>query len=214
MQQVGASSEQYIQAVLRSIHAPAADEQRIAAELRSHFQSAQEAGESLHSIETRLGSPVEVAEAYMAQIPLIYAGFLLRLAAFVIDMCIIVAIGSLLSFFVIFCTNLVPDHPIGIEILLGAVLIGLAVSGSLVILGLVLLYFPVLEGRFGKTPGKHLFGLWVLKENGLPVGYKEAFIRRLTFYFEMLPVDSLFIPFTGKKQRGFDIVARTVVVRS
>jgi uncharacterized RDD family membrane protein YckC len=28
---------------------------------------------------------------------------------------------------------------------------------------------PSMEGRFGQTPGKHLLGLRVVKENGMPV---------------------------------------------
>jgi len=214
MNAINNSPERYIQAVLRSLHAPAADQERIAAELASHFQAAQEAGEPLESVLSRLGSPQEVAEAYMAQIQLDYAGFWLRLAAFAVDMFLIITLSGLLGGLAIVCANLVPEHPSGAEILYGALLIALAVSGSLAIIGLILLYFPVLEGRFGQTPGKRLFGLCVLKENGLPAGYRETFIRRLTFYFEMLPVDALFIPFTARKQRGFDIVARTVVVRN
>lgn len=213
MQSIGSSSDRYIQAVRRNIHAPASEEERITAELRSHFEAAQEVGESIESITAHLGSPEEVAEAYMVQIPLVNAGFWLRLAAFSVDMFLIISIGWLISMVVIACANRVPAHPSGIELITGAVLIGVAVGLSLVILGLILLYFPVLEGRFGQTLGKRIFGLHVLKESGLPVGYKEAFIRRLTFYFDMLPVDALFIPFTARKQRGFDIVARTIVVR-
>jgi uncharacterized RDD family membrane protein YckC len=55
--------------------------------------------------------------------------------------------------------------------------------------------------------------LWVLKENCLPIGYTEAFLRRLSYYFEIMAVDALFIPFTPKRQRAFDIVARMVVIR-
>ena len=53
----------------------------------------------------------------------------------------------------------------------------------------------------------------MLGEDQLPVGYKESVLRRLSFYFNILPVDALFIFFTAKKQRAFDIVARTIVVR-
>ncbi len=34
-----------------------------------------------------------------------------------------------------------------------------------------------------------------------------------SYYFEVLPVDALFIPFTDRHQHAFDIVARTIVVR-
>jgi uncharacterized RDD family membrane protein YckC len=35
----------------------------------------------------------------------------------------------------------------------------------------------------------------------------------LSFYFDILPFDALFILFTEKRQRGFDIIARTVVIK-
>jgi len=111
-------------------------------------------------------------------------------------------------------SNLVPRHPAGGGYLGGAILILLVAGFALAALGIILGYFPLLEGRFGYTLGKHLFGLHVLTEEGLPVGYKEAFLRRLSYYFEMLPVDALFIPFTQKKQRAFDIVARTIVIKT
>ena len=76
-----------------------------------------------------------------------------------------------------------------------------------------MLYFPILEGRFGQTLGKRLLGIRVLHESGLPIGFKEAILRRLPFYFDFWPIDGLFVLFTAKKQRAFDIVARTVVVR-
>jgi uncharacterized RDD family membrane protein YckC len=75
------------------------------------------------------------------------------------------------------------------------------------------LFFPIAEGRFGQTLGKRLLGLRVLKESGLAIGYKEAFLRRIPFYFRFAVLDALFVPFTAKKQRAFDLVARTVVVK-
>ena len=95
----------------------------------------------------------------------------------------------------------------------GAAAIGVALGVAMWALGVGLLYFPLLEGRYGQTAGKRLLELRVLKESGLPIGYKEAFLRWLPYYFEMLPVDALFILFTARRQRAFDIVARTVVVR-
>jgi hypothetical protein len=102
---------------------------------------------------------------------------------------------------------------VGLDWAVGALLVALAVSAGLATIGTILLYFPIQEGRFGQTLGKRLLRLWVLKEDGLPIGYKEAFLRRLSYYFDILPVDALFIPFTAKRQRAFDVVAHTVVVR-
>ncbi len=49
---------------------------------------------------------------------------------------------------------------------------------------------------------------------GMAIGYKEGFIRRIPFYFRFLLIDALFVFFTSKHQRAFDMVAHTVVVRS
>jgi len=207
------ASENYIQQVLYNLQVSAAEKEQISAELRSHFQEAQEAGQAVETVIQRLGSPAEVAANYMAQIPLEYAGFWLRLAAFWIDFAILfaAAIGAF-ALFVIF-SNLASFGAEGWWRLAAPVWITLAIFSILGMIGVIILYFPILEGRFGRTVGKRLLGLRVLKENGLPVGYKEAFLRRLSFYFEIWPIDALFIPFSQKKQRAFDMVARTVVVR-
>lgn len=203
----------YVQQVLNNLHAPGAEKERIAEELHLHFQAAQEAGQPVETTIQRMGSPAEVAAGYMAQIPLQYAGFWLRLAAFWIDFAIIF-MAALVAFglFMIF-SNLVSFETEVLSRLAAPVWITMALSSILAMIGVIILYFPILEGRYGRTAGKLLLGLRVLKENGLPAGYKEAFIRRLSFYFEIWPIDALFIPFTEKKQRAFDMVARTEVVR-
>jgi uncharacterized RDD family membrane protein YckC len=133
--------------------------------------------------------------------------------AFVVDMLIVFIIAGVLAINAIAFSNLVPQNPTGLGYIVGALVILIVFGSALGAVGVILAYFPVLEGRFGRTPGKALLKLRVLGENGLPIGYKEAFLRRLSFYFEMLPVDALFIFFTKKRQRGFDIIARTIVIR-
>lgn len=206
--------DNYIHKVMGYIHAPERERQRIEADLRTHLEEAQRSGEPLDQILSRVGDPQELAEGFMAQMDLHYAGFWIRLAAFVLDFILIVAVIALFAIPAIVIANLVPErNPVGFEIVWGAFLIALLIALGLAIVSMILLYFPILEGRFGRTVGKALLKLRVLKENGLPVGYKEAFLRRLSFYFEIFAVDALFIPFTPKKQRAFDIVAKTIVVR-
>ena len=206
-------AEEYINAVMRNIHAPAGERQRIESDLRAHLGEAIQAGQAPREAIAHLGSPLEVAAEFMSQVRLVYAGFWLRLAAFFIDMSLIILVAGVLAVLAIWLSNRVPQSPQGLDYLGGAVLIALVVGCALAAVGVILLYFPILEGRFGRTPGKRLFGLYVLKESGLPIGYKEAFLRRISYYFEVLPVDALFIFFTARRQRAFDIVARTVVVR-
>jgi uncharacterized RDD family membrane protein YckC len=203
----------YIEDVLGDIQAPEGEKGRIEADLRGHFQAAEEAGEALDETVARLGSPSEVAAAYMAQMTLEYVGFWPRLVAFLIDMAVIMLVGGSLAFLGVWLANRIPQHPEGLSYLVGAVLITLVAGCALAVVGIIVLYFPILEGRFGQTLGKKLLRLRVLKEDGSPVGYKETFLRRISYYFEILPVDALFIPFNAKKQRAFDIIARTVVVK-
>ena len=181
-------------------------------DLQSHFEAAQEAGESFDTTTSRMGSPLVIAEEYMAKIKLTYAGFWRRLLAFAIDMALVIVWMGMLAMLAMVFSNLVPRSPVGWDYLIGATLIALVIGCVGAMLGSLFLYFPVLEARFGQTLGKRVLGLRVLKENGLPIGFKEAFLRRLSFYFELLPVDALFIPFTEKKQRVFDIIAQTIVI--
>ena len=74
-------------------------------------------------------------------------------------------------------------------------------------------YFPLLEAHYGRTLGKHLMRIRVVRESGSPIGLGQAFVRRLSFYFDMLWVDALFVFFTDKNQRALDIVAKTVVAQ-
>ncbi len=204
----------YITDILHNIQASPEERERIESDLRAHLQEAVAAGEPVESILARMGDPAEVAQEFMAQVKLNYAGFWPRLAAFAIDMLILVPIIVILSLIAALVANTVPQHPAGIGYVFGAVVILATISIIFVIIGIVVLYFPLLEGRFGQTIGKRLLKLRVLKENGLPAGYRESFLRRISFYFNgMLAIDSLFIPFTAKHQRAFDIVAQTIVVK-
>ena len=84
---------------------------------------------------------------------------------------------------------------------------------GLAALGVYAFYFPLFEARFGRTPGKRLMKIRVIHESGTPISLGQAFVRRLSMYFEFLVIDALFIPFTQKKQRALDIVAHTIVAR-
>jgi len=199
--------------VLRNIHAPASVQKSIEADLRAHLEEAAYNGEPLTAVIDRMGRPEEVAAEFMAQMSLPYASFWRRLAAFAIDMGLIMLVGAGLGFLFVALSNQVPRHPQGYEYLLGGLLIVLCVACALAVIGLFTFYFPILEGRFGQTLGKKALGLRVLREDGLPIHYKEAFLRRISYYFEVLAIDALFIPFTARRQRAFDIVAKTVVIR-
>lgn len=205
--------EEYVNAVLRSVSARPAERRRIEVDLRVHLNQALENGESLRDVLDRMGDPEEVASAFMAQVDLHYAGFWSRLGAFIIDVGLLAILAFIFGGIALAANTLVPPHPESVpDYLFGALVILVIISSLLVAVSSFLLYFPLLEGRFGQTLGKRMLGLRVLKENGLPIGFREAFLRRLSYYFEFLPIDALFIFFNPKCQRGFDIIARTIVI--
>ncbi|MGE5223008.1 MAG: RDD family protein [Omnitrophica WOR_2 bacterium] len=203
----------YINEVLHNIHASPTERERIQADLRTHLSEAIQSGKPIHQVLDRMGDPKDVAAAFMAQVPIQYAPNGRRMAAFTIDMLFLIILAGLAAIAGAGLGNLTPRHPVtGLDYFIGALCIGAAIAFTLTAVGVIILYFPLQEGRFERTIGKRLLGLRVMKENGLPVGYKESFLRRLPFYFEFWLVDGLFIFFTPKHQRGFDIVARTIVV--
>lgn len=203
--------EIYIQKVLRNIPASGKDRQRLEDDLRAHLREALKKND-LPTVLAKMGKPQEVAEEFMRGVKLRYAGFWKRLFAFAIDMAFCVLVSLLPLVIGVVLSNAVPQHPEGLDYVIGAILIFLVLALALTIVGTFLLYFPILEGRYGRTLGKRLLGLRVVRENGTSIGFKEAFLRRLSFYFEFIAIDALFIPFTAKKQRAFDLIAQTMVI--
>ena len=88
-------ADQYIHKVMRLIHAPAAEKQRIQADLQAHLQEGLAEGEDMTALVERMGDPREVAAEFMAQVPRTYAGFWRRTAAFLIDVVLILVIAAL-----------------------------------------------------------------------------------------------------------------------
>ncbi len=205
--------DRYVQEVLHYIHAAPRWRARIEADLRAHLDEAIARGETVEAAIRRLGTPQQVAEELMANVPLPYAGFWIRLVAFLLDLALMLALSSTALAAAALLANFVPREPQGADYVYGSIFVLSALALALAVPGIFILYFPILEGRFGQTLGKRLLHLRVLKQNGLPIGFKEAFLRRLPFYFEFAPIDALFIPFTQRRQRAFDVVARTIVIR-
>ena len=118
-----------------------------------------------------------------------YAGFFVRLMAFIIDI------------FILF---------------IPAFLLGLVFPyvGGL-ILGII--YKPIFEAsKLMATPGKAMLGLRVVKEaDGTRLGYKEAFIRYFAAYLSslILLIGYIMQLFTEKRQTLHDMIAEVVVVK-
>jgi LPXTG-motif cell wall-anchored protein len=200
--------DRYIQSLLRNVFATQEEKETLEADMRAHFAEAQAQGEPPGQIIDEMGTPEDVAAAFNAGRDIQYAGFWQRFMAFVGDCGLLMALAlPPLSIFFLLQARLpsTGEPPVGWLIVLGLVALGF--------LGVFVFYFPMLEAHFGKTFGKHLLRLRVVRESGAPISLGQAFVRRLSLYFEMLVPDALFIPFTDKRQRALDIIAKTVVVR-
>jgi uncharacterized RDD family membrane protein YckC len=197
-------------------------------ELRSSFfegseAKAMERGSSVVAEEDVLkalneeGKPEDIASAYMTSYAgnLKRAGFWWRSAAYIVDLIIVgITIGILSSPFLLFTFVFESYDSRG---WIAAMLILMNLAIGLIILGTLLSYFIILEGRFGKTPGKYLMGLKVLKIDGTRIDYKDALLRNIPKFFgNFVIIDALImvIFFNKEKQRAFDKVADTIVVHT
>ena len=82
---------------------------------------------------------------------------------------------------------------------------------------LAFLAYSVLEGRWGRTPGKWITGIQVVGTDLQPCGFGRALVRNLLKlvdgFFNFL-VGILLVALTNNWQRLGDMAARTVVIRS
>ena len=204
--------ERFLQDVTHRIAPGMPGVSRLEADLGSHLRQRVEAGEGEQAAVARMGDPREVVAGFLesAAPPIASPGK--RLGAFLFD----VGLGA--SAFAAIAaptawllaeTSGDPFAP-GIPPAVGTALIATAI---LMFLG-AFLYFPVFEALFGQTAGKRVFGIVVAFENGERVSLGAALVRRIPFAFDIWPFDAAFLFFTARRQRAFDLVAKTIVFRA
>lgn len=146
-----------------------------------------------------------------------YGGFFRRIAAFLVDL-VLLAVFYGIAFFI-------SMRILGIE---GVSWLALSDSiehergfrlfasyeGMTLILNMT--YFTYFHGTIGRTPGKGLFGLRVLRTDGRPVTPGIAFLRWAGYAvsFISLLLGFLWIAVDRRKQGWHDKIAGTVVVRA
>ncbi len=139
------------------------------------------------------------------EIELVLAGLGSRLAAAMLDWIIIN--GILLSLWIAGLVVAMPVDPAS----------GMLAAGLISITFLVLFgYDTAFETlNSGRTPGKRLLGIRVVRYGGEPPGFMAAAIRNLLRLVDvgLLPVGVLCILFTARHQRLGDLAAGTLVVR-
>ena len=76
------------------------------------------------------------------------------------------------------------------------------------------LYYIVADSTTGQTVGKALLGLRVVRESGAKVTVGQAFVRQIPLFCSFYVFDALFALFTEKKQRLFEMISKTRVVKA
>lgn len=208
---------------------------RFEADLTRHLRERVEAGEDEASAVERMGSPGEVVAGFLESVEPPLATPSERLGAFLFDVGLgaaaLAAIGILVVWFV---TPRVAIVPADLQPPTGAAVDSLSLAGraaatapslvyvSAIVIGVcavalllaAILYFPVFETLFGQTAGKRLFGIVVGRDTGERTTLGPAVIRRISFLFDIWPFDAAFLLFTARRQRAFDLAAKTIVFRT
>jgi uncharacterized RDD family membrane protein YckC len=138
------------------------------------------------------------------------AGFWRRWGAFLVDQTLFLAAWGILAGWITVLYLAVARWP---EDLRGVVFL----VALLIVLWFVLTlaWATVFVGGCGQTPGKILFGIAVVREDGESVGYRRAFGRALGFCLAALPLGLGFVGilFTRRRRGLHDWLAGTRVVR-
>lgn len=216
------TTEQYIERVVALLPHHARDKAAITEDIRAHITELREHGATEDEAIERLGTPYEVAAAFAdtSSVDVVgdtldrlihdwqggralqYATVSQRVAAFLIDL--MLPVLALIIMLII--SRFTPDIWEG-----GAALFLFMLSYGLISLAFGLFYFPLLEWRWGQTIGKRVMHIRVKTVAGEPVPLLAAFVRRIPLFMQFFPFDAAFALFTERRQRAFDIVARTVV---
>jgi uncharacterized RDD family membrane protein YckC len=194
------ADQSYIDQVIAQLPQVESLRTQVAMELRSHIAERVEHGQTVDDALRQLGDPVVLAESYLAAIPLIAAPFWPRAAARLMDF------FGVMSFFVPIACLLFFTLP-RLELVMIA---GMAVLGTLLIAGAI--YPVVAEYKYGKTVGKHLMGLRVVRESGARISFGQSVVRQLPMLTQVWWIDVLFALFTDKHQRAFELLSKTRVV--
>ena len=73
-------------------------------------------------------------------------------------------------------------------------------------------YTIVAEYRRGRTLGKRLMGIQVVRESGARISLGQSFLRQLPFFGQFFFFDALFVLFTERRQRAFELLTKTRAV--
>ncbi len=151
-------------------------------------------------------------------IPAVYGGFWRRAAAILVDKVILLALCILL-FFIGLMANLAAAGSSQIleDLLLGNTTVmtgGFIFLYYITILLLSIIYFGYFIGYAGQTPGKMLFGLYVIRVSGENMNFRQAFIRWIGYILSgmVFYIGFLWAIFDRRKQGWHDKLAGSIVI--
>ena len=193
------NGQTYIQSVIDHVPYGLPLRDHIAMELRSHIAERTEHGQPIDEVVRQLGDPLTLAESYLAAVPLESAPIGRRIAAKLIDAALALGVVSSITLVV---WALVPrEAAVFLPVL--TLLTG--------VLGFVT-YTAIAEYRYGRTFGKRLMGIHVVRESGARIGLGQAIVRQLPFFAQFFWIDALFALFTDRRQRAFELLTKTRAV--
>lgn len=193
---------------------------RARAELDEHLDGAEQAGD-LDSALTRLGDPHSAARDFTSGYTLSPAPLPRRFIAVFIDLlvlAILIGVGLSVGTWVPSRDDAIFPEDLVLEFggenwyltSFGGVGITLLALGGL----WWIVILPLLEWRTGRTLGKAALGLRVYAEDGTAPSFGQIVVRRLSLIFSgpLQLFDWGFVFFNVKRQRAFEVLAKTVVV--
>jgi uncharacterized RDD family membrane protein YckC len=196
------TTDQYVQAVLSHMPASMPRREQIGTELRSHIVERLERGMPLEDVLRQLGDPAVLADSYLAEVPLVLPHHGRRILAKIVDTVIVILGMVAIAAAAAGSAALVNDEWIWLGIVQGIILGG--ILGSM--------YTVVAEWRYGTTVGKYLCDLRVVRESGGRISFGQSIVRQLPLFLQVGWVDALFVLFTDRRQRAFELLSKTRVV--
>jgi uncharacterized RDD family membrane protein YckC len=193
---------------------------RARAELDEHLDGAEQAGD-LDSALKRLGDPRSAARDFTSGYTLSPAPLPRRFIAVLIDLlalATLIGVGLAAGTWVPSRDDAIFPEDLVLELggknwyltSFGGVGISLLALGGL----WWIVILPLLEWRTGRTLGKAALGLRVYAEDGTAPSFGQIVVRRLSLIFSgpLQLFDWGFVFFNVKRQRAFEVLAKTVVV--
>lgn len=205
--------DEYVRQAMEHVPPALAERGRIEVDLRAHLEETVAGEGTVQAAIARFGAPGEVARGYLADLPARPATIGKRVAAFLLDVgvgiLIVGAAALLLSLNAVTLAAMFDGS--NWNSLSGGMFVFFVIALIATISLLSLLYFPLLEWRFGQTLGKRVMGIHVVADDGTALRLGQAIVRRIPFFLEFFWIDAVVALFTERRQRAFDLVARTMV---